>query len=191
MERSQLPTCACRPLSGLRAKRPAQRASRPAVAQRVFNEQRRGGEDGICATAHMASCQHDNGCCALTMLHSSCVVANHHSHVHPSSPCPVAPRPLWSSCARVRKRDEIMSVHIGTQTLHKSTSGLAAGHCPLLCATASFSQGAHEYAVHAVAGTPRQPPHGEACQCIVETEVSCKGLTSGPNLHQGRAVCHQ
>lgn len=88
----------------------------------------KGGGEGICATAHMASCQHDNGYCALATLHSSCVVANHSSRREPGSPCPVARVPFWSSCARVRKRDEIMSVPIRTQTLHESRSGLVAGH---------------------------------------------------------------
>jgi hypothetical protein len=50
-------------------------------------------------------------------------------------PCPVAPVPFWASCARVRKRDEIMSVHIRTQTLHESRSGPQQGHCPSFCAT--------------------------------------------------------
>ena len=98
-------------------------------------------------------------------------------------PCPVARVPFLSSCTRVRKRDEIMSVRIGTLALHESRSGLVAGHCPLLCVTRPSSQGSHEYVVHAVAGTPRQPPHGEECQCRVETGVSGKGMTSCRNFN--------
>lgn len=48
--------------------------------------------------------------------------------LQPGPPCPVARVPFWSSCARVRKRDEIMSVPISTQTLHESRSGRLAGH---------------------------------------------------------------
>jgi hypothetical protein len=98
-------------------------------------------------------------------------------------PCPVARVPFLSSCTRVRKRDEIMSVQIRPQALHESRSGPVAGHCPLLCVTGPSSQGSHEYVVHTVAGTPRQPPHGEECQCIVETGVSGKGMTSCQNLN--------
>lgn len=99
--------------------------------------------------------------------------ANHSSPTYQTSlSCLVAPLPFLSSCTRVRKRDEIMSVQIRSQTLHESSTGRVADHCPFLCATGTSSQGSHEYAVHTVAGTPQQPPHGEECQCRVETEVS-------------------
>lgn len=57
--------------------------------------------------------------------------------------------------------------------------------CRQFCRTraATLSQGAHEYAVHAVAGNPRQPPHGSDCQCTVGTEVSCKGKTTCRDLN--------
>jgi len=48
--------------------------------------------------------------------------------LQPGPPCPVARVPFWSSCARVRERDEIMSVPIRAQTLHESRSGRLAGH---------------------------------------------------------------
>lgn len=59
-----------------------------------------------------------------------------------------------------------MSVHFGTRTLHKSRSGPLKGPRPLRRVTGTASQGLHEYAVHAVAGTPRQPPHGKHCQSV-------------------------
>ena len=117
------------------------------------------------------------GHCELATLHSSCV-ERITPRILAGPPCPVARLPFWSSCARVSKRDEIMSVQIRTQALHESRSGLVSGHYPLLRVTGTSSQGSHEYVVHAVAGTPRQPPHGEERQCIVGTGVSGKGMTS-------------
>jgi hypothetical protein len=74
------------------------------------------------------------GACELATLHSSCV-ERITPCAHAGPPYPVARLPFWSSCARVRKRDEVMSVQMGTQTLHESRTRLDAAHCPRLCAT--------------------------------------------------------
>ena len=153
----------------------------------LFNEQRRGGgvnrdrdrdEDVLQLTWPANTTTFD----PLRVLQAGEVArlmrgANHPSHTR-QPPCPVARVPFLSSCAGIRKRDEIMSVQIRTQTLHKSRSGLAAGHCLLLYVTGTSSQGSYEYAVSTVAGTPPQPPHCEGCECIVETGVSGKIMTS-------------
>ena len=165
-------------------RRPAQRASWRAVAQRL-NQRAKAGGNGVCYSSHgLPTRQRSTLCghCELATSHSSCV-ERITPRVLARPPCPVARPPFSSSCTRVRKRDEIMSVRIGTLALHESRSGLVAGHCPLLCVTRPSSQGSHEYAVHAVAGTPRQPPHGEECQCRVETGVSGKGMTSCRNFN--------
>jgi hypothetical protein len=169
----QKPATRRRPLS--RAKRPARRASRRAVAQR-FSSTSKGGGRWVCYSSHgLPTRQRSTLCgyCELATLHSSCV-ERITPHIHASPPCPVARVPFLSSCARVRKRDEVMSVQIRTQTLHESRSGLVAGHCLMLCST--------------VAGTPQQPPHGEECQCMVETGLSGKGMTSCRNF-AGCALC--
>ena len=172
------PATACRSLSGL--------SGRPALVQAcscttVIQRAKAGGMG--CATAHMALPTRQRstlcGCCELATLHSSCV-ERIIPHLLAGPPCSVARLPFLSSCARVRKRDEIMSVPIRTHTLHESRTRLVAGHRALLCVTATSSQASHEYAVHTVAGTPRQPPHGDECRCRVGTGVSGKGVTSSP-----------
>lgn len=154
----------------------------------LIDEQRRG--EVMCYSSHGLPARQRSTLCGhreLATLHSSCV-----ERITPrtlaSPPCPVARLPFRASCTRVRKRDEIMSVRFGTQALHKSRSGRHHGHRPLRRVTGTASQGLHEYAVHAVAGTPRQPPHGRECQCIVGTGVSGKthGNDKLPNLASGK-----
>ena len=134
----QKPATACRPLS-VTAKPPAQRASWLAVAQRFIQRAKAGG-CGVLQLTWPASTTTFN---PLRILRVGDVAqlmrgANHSSPAPldvARSPCPVARVPFLSSCARVRKRDEIMSVRIRPQALHESRSGPVAGHCPLLCVT--------------------------------------------------------
>lgn len=107
-------------------RRPAQRASWRAVAQRL-NQRAKAGGNGVCYSSHgLPTRQRSTLCghCELATSHSSCV-ERITPRVLARPPCPVARPPFSSSCTRVRKRDEIMSVLIRTQAVHESALALS------------------------------------------------------------------